>query len=112
MLFPLNHALSFFCFHFKRVEEISFRYRETFEIFGAQFCSNKLNNSSVKIGTVLSKEGNFFHPLKFHQILIENGKGAMQSPMSLQTASQVTRDYGNRYLMSNFRCKHMTITIG
>ena len=51
-------------------------------------------------------------PMKFHRKLIENGKGATQSPMSLQTASQVTRDYGNRYLMPNFRCKHATNKIG
>ena len=46
--------------------------------------------------------------MKFHQKLIENGKGATQSPMSLQSASQVTQDYGNRYLMPKFRCKHAT----
>ena len=103
MLFPLNHALSFFCFHFKRAEEISFRYRETFEIFGAQFCSNKLNNSSVKIGTVLSNEGNFISPNEISPKIDRKEKRRDAPPVSLQTASQVTRDYGNRYLIPNFR---------
>ena len=34
-------------------------------------------------------------PMKFRQKLIENANGATQSPMNLQTASRVTRDYGN-----------------
>ena len=47
-------------------------------------------------------------PMKFHRKLIENEKGATLSPMSLQTASQVTRDYSNRYVFHNFRYKHAT----
>ena len=93
MSFTLYHTLSF-VFICKRVEENRFGYEETFQIYAVQFCSNKLNNCAVKIETVLQKAGNFISPNEISPKIDENGKGVTQSPLSLQSVSQVTRDYG------------------
>ena len=50
--------------------------------------------------------------MKFHQKLIKNAEGATQSPMSLRTASEVIRGYGNRHVMPNFRWKYAANEIG